>query len=106
MKKINLTFTGNQEITNNEYFKPFICSSDIEMPKMYNQGYNSYRFIGGEPDFIGQNMPEILRTETNNYKFFECQIKVYRNDKTSVSGYYTKSINKNTSEIIENFIFD
>ena len=74
---------------------------------MYNQGYNSFRFVGGEPNFINDNLPAILKRDTTNYLFYECQIQVLRKDNTTVSGYYYKTINKNTNKIeSENFCFD
>jgi len=77
------------------------------MPKQYNQGWNSYRFIGGEPNFKAVNMPEIIKNETTNYIFYEVSIQIFRKDKTSVSGFYMKSYNKNTNKIeSENFHFD
>lgn len=105
MKTITLQNTGEQK-NYHSHFTPFICTSDIEMPKMYNQGYNSYRFVGGEPNFIGKNMPEILVRETANYLFYECQIQVVRKDGSTVSGNYSKSVNKNTNESIVRFNFD
>jgi hypothetical protein len=81
--QITITNTGEQKAYHN-YFKPFICNSDIDLPKMYNQGYNSFRFIGEEPTFKGDNMPQILKQETKNYLFYECQIIVVRKDTTTV----------------------
>jgi hypothetical protein len=103
--EINLKATGEQKIFN-DYFKPYVLASDIDMPKMYNQGYNSYRFIGGEPNFRGIDIPVNLRSETNNYKFFESQIIVYRKDKSTCSGTYNKTLNKTTGQITESFNFD
>lgn len=104
MKTIKITNTGEQMVYH-DYFKPFICTSDIELPKMYNQGWNSFRFV--EPvNFIGENMPEILKSETQNYKFYEADIKVIRKDNTSVSGFYYKSVNKTTGEVREIINFE
>ena len=104
-KDITLTSTGEQ-ICYHDYFKPFMCTSSIDMPKQYNQGWNSYRFVGGEPNFTGQNMPKILKRETNLYLYYECQIRVFRADKTTVSGYYYLTVNKETGEEREVFSFD
>ena len=73
-KQIQITCTGEQ-VVYHDYYKPFICIPDIEMPKMYNQGYNSFRFVGGEPEFTGKNMPEVLKRETNNYLFMSVKLK-------------------------------
>lgn len=105
MKTIEIQCTGEQKIFH-DYFKPFLCSTNIDLPKMYNQGYNSFRFIGGEPDFVGKNMPKILKSETKSYKFYECQIMVFRKDKTYISGNYYFTENKVTGEIKETFCFD
>jgi len=48
------------------------------MPKQYNQCWNSYRFIGGEPIFTAENMPEIIKNETTNYIFYEVSIQIFR----------------------------
>ena len=105
MNTIKITCT-NEQIVYHDYFKPFICTSDIDLPKMYNQGYNSFRFIGGEPEFIGLNMPEILKNETNNYLFYECQVQVKRKDGSTASGYYYKTVQKDNQIIKETFSFD
>ena len=102
---IQIINTGEQKIYH-DYFKPFVCKTDIDLPKMYNQGYNSFRFIGGEPEFTGINMPEILRSETKNYLFYEAQILVLRTDGTTCSGRYNKTVNKSTHEVKEIFCFD
>lgn len=104
-KEIIIKCTGEQKVFH-DYFKPFICTSNIELPKQYNQGYNSFRFIGGEPNFKGVDMPKILKRETNNYKFFECQIQIVRSDNSTVSGYYIVTENKATNEVNETFHFD
>ena len=103
--EIRIICTGEQKIYH-EYFKPFLCTCDIDLPKMYNQGYNSFRFVGGEPEFIGENMPEILKQETDKYLYYQCEIQVFRNNLSSCSGYYLKTVNKSTKEIIERFLFD
>ena len=103
--EIRIISTGEQEI-NHDYFKPFLCTSNIDLPKMYNQGLNSFRFIGGEPEFIGENMPEILKRENDSYLYYECQIKVFRNNLTYVSGNYYKSVCKISGTIKEIFCFD
>jgi len=105
MQTITIKPTGEQKVFH-DYFKPFICTSDIDLPKMYNQGYNCFRFVGGEPDFIGLDMPEVLKMETNNYTFFECQIQVLRSNGTAVTGHYYKTITKETGEAKQTFSFD
>ena len=104
-KQIQITCTGEQ-VVYHDYYKPFICIPDIEMPKMYNQGYNSFRFVGGEPEFTGKNMPEVLKRETNNYLFYECQIEVHNKDKRKTIGSYYKTVDKTNGEIKETFCFD
>ena len=103
--RITITNTGEQKIYH-DYFKPFICKSDLDLPKMYNQGYNSFCFIGQEPEFKADKMPEILKNETNNYFFYECQIEVLRKDNSKCFGYYYKTVNKTTKEQKETFSFD
>jgi len=104
MKTIKIKNTGKQ-IIYHDYFKPFICTADIDLPKLYNQGWNSFRFV--EPvNFIGENMPEILVRETNNYLFYESAIQVIRSDKSTISGFYYKTINKNTNESKETITFE
>jgi hypothetical protein len=104
MKTINLKNTGEQ-IIYHDYFKPFICTADIDPPKMYNQGLNNFRFV--EPvNFTGENMPEILVRETNNYLFYEADIQVIRKDKSTVSGFYYKTIDKTTGEAKETITFE
>lgn len=102
---IKLQFTGFQ-IIHNEYCKPYRLLSDIDLPRMYNQGYNSFRFIGGEPEFICDEIPCELKMETSNWAWYESQIQVFRKDGSSVMGYYYKTLNKNTNEIREVFSFD
>ncbi len=104
-QKIILTYTGKQNVYH-AYFKPYLCTSNIELPKMYNAGWNSFQFIGGTPEFSGENMPLILKFETENYTFYECQIEVFRKDGTKCSGYYSRSIVKATNEIKDTFSFD
>ena len=55
---------------------------------------NSFRFAGGEPEFIAKDMPLILKNETNNYLFYECQIEVMRKDESKVIGHYIRTHNK------------
>ncbi len=105
MITINLKFTGEKKVYH-DYFKPLILSPNIDLPKMYNQGLNSFRFIGGEPIFLSDNMPEENKRETTNFIFFESSIQVINSDGKTTSGNYYKSINKNTKEIKETFCFD
>ena len=105
MKTIKIIYAGKQEI-HHDYFKPQICTSDIDLPKMYNQGYNSFRFEGGEPQFLTDFIPTELKRETNNYLFHEAQIKVFRTNETFVTGNYYKTTNKATGETKETFCFD
>jgi hypothetical protein len=103
--EIRIICTGEQKIYH-EYFKPFLCTSDIDLPKMYNIGYNTYEFIGVKPDFIGENMPEILKQETDKFLYYESEIQIFRNDLSSCSGYYLKTVNKYTNETEEKFLFN
>ena len=103
--EIKIICSGKQEIYH-DYFKPFLCTSNIDLPSMYNQGYNSFRFKGGEPNFTGENMPKVFKRESNSYKFFEAARIVLRQDKTSVIGNYYLTENKITGEIKETFCFD
>ena len=105
MKRITITPTGEQKIYH-DYFKPIICTSDIDLPKQYNQGYNSFRFVGGEPELISNNIPVELKMETANYIFYENQIQVLRSNGTTVSGYFLITHNKGTGENKETFVFD
>ena len=105
MQTITLKFSGEQKVYH-DYFKPYLCTSDIEVPKMYNQGFNSFRFVGGEPNFIGVNTPRILQRETNNYLIYGCDIQIIRSDKSTVSGRYNLTINKITGGERETFDFD
>lgn len=103
--KIKINCAGEQTIFH-EYFKPFKCTSDIDLPKMYNQGYNSFRFEGGEPDFIGENMPQIPYRSLRTHDVYECQIIVSRSNGTTVSGRYINYVCKITGNKREIFDFD
>lgn len=102
---ITIKYSGQQKIYNN-YYKPFQCISNVEMPKMYNAGYNTYRFKGVQPVFIGENMPLILKNDTPTFSFYECQIEIMRKDGTACSGEYYRVVNKITGEIEEKFMFN
>lgn len=102
---ITINCTG-QQVVYHDYFKPFICTSDIDLPQMYNQGYNSFRFFGGEPEFSGSNMPEINKVSLTNFDKYECQIQVLRKNGTKVSGYYIKYVNKKNGSVREVFNFE
>ena len=89
----------------NPYFKPLVLESSINMPKMQNAGYNSFVFEGGENvNFTFEAMPEDLKIETNKFKFYETQIIVYRADKSTCSGTYYKTIEKETNKVIKETI--
>ena len=101
--KITITFTGEQKVYN-DYHKPYVCVSNIEIPKMYNAGWNTYKFKGVQPVFAFENMPLILKHDYPTYSFYECTIQIMRKDGTSCSGEYHKVVNKVTGEIEEKFI--
>lgn len=103
--KIKLTYSGVQNVYH-DHFKPYLCTSDIDLPKMYNQGWNSFRFIGGEPEFSGENIPTVLKSETETFVNYESEIEVFRKDGTKCSGYYYKTLNKKTGLVKETFCFD
>jgi hypothetical protein len=106
MAAITITCTGEQK-NYHDHWKPFLCTSDKDLPKQYNAGMNSFRFVGGEPEFISKDIPLILKNETNNYIFYECQIEVLRKDGTKVIGCYMRTDNKEDNSISsENFHFD
>ena len=102
---ITIKCSGQQKVYNN-YYKPFQCVSNVEMPKMYNAGYNTYRFKGVQPVFIGENMPLILKNDTPTFSFYDCQIEIMRKDGTACSGEYYRVVNKITGEIEEKFSFN
>ena len=104
MKTIKLINTGEQ-IIYHDYFKPFICNADIDPPKMYNQGLNSFRFVENV-NFTGENMPQILARESKNYLFYESALIVFRKDKSTISGFYYKTVNKTTGETKEIITFE
>jgi hypothetical protein len=105
MKTIKITLSEKQTIENNN-IGLFLCETDIELPKMYNAGFNHYLFVGGEPQFIGIDMPEVLKMNTDNFTYYECKIMIKRNDNTIVNGYYLKNVNKNTGKTEVKFLFN
>ncbi len=108
---IHLTATGKQK-QYNEYFKPFIVKADIELPKMYNKGYNHFDF--DEPvTFTQSNIPFVtakmgfrgeLEKETAYYKYYDTQIQVIRADGSTVSGNCYRTVEKATGKVIEETI--
>lgn len=103
--KVILNCTGEQ-IIYNDYFKPFKCVANVDLPKMYNAGYNTYEFVGNKLTFEGVNMPEIINYESDNYIKYDFQIIVFRKNGTTVSGSYTKTINKVTNTVTEYISFN
>ena len=105
MNTITIYGTGKRSCFHDHY-NPLVCKSDKDLPKMYNQGWNSFRFVGGEPNFIGNNIETNKVQEYSIFKKEETQILVLRSDGSSVSGYFIRTTNKNTGEIREVFHFD
>jgi hypothetical protein len=106
MATITITCTGEQKVYH-DHWKPFVCTTDSEIPDMYNAGMNHFLFIGGQPNFIGQNMPEIVKLETENYIFYECSVEVVGTNDVKVSGQYIKTLDKRTNTITsEQFCFN
>jgi len=102
---ITIKSLGHQKVYN-DYYKPFQCISNIEIPKMYNAGWNTYKFKGVQPVFIGENMPLILKNDTPTFSFYECQIEIIRKNGNPCSGEYYRVVNKITNEIEEKFSFN
>jgi hypothetical protein len=97
---MNIVLTNTGEIKEyNQYFKPYILKADKPMPAMYNAGMNSFRF-DVEPVFELQNMPLDLKTETDNYIYFESVVRVEQNEKTW-SGYFYATQEKATGKFIK-----
>lgn len=103
--KIEIISTGETKVYH-DYFKPLICKSDIDLPKMYNQGYNSYRFIGGEPEFHTKGLEIHSSRETDNYIFGETRIEVINSDGHKTAGYLYTTTNKATGEVKHTFSFE
>jgi len=75
---------------------------------MYNAGYNSYTFIGGEPVFSCDIPDEVLtvKLEGENYVYYNpIQIIVERKDGTTCGGIFYRHKVKATGENIDGFNF-
>ena len=104
---IILTPTGERIKYHNSFF-PYVLKADKELPKQYNQGLNSFRFVGGEPDFIGKDMPKpkINEVETENYLIYDYQVIIFRENGDTLSGNYTNYVEKATGKERPIFKFD
>lgn len=105
---IQLTFTGNKKKYPNPYYSPYIVTADKELPKMYNAGYNSYNFIGGEPVFSCDIPDEVLtvKLEGKDYIYYNSiYIEVERKDGTTCGGTFYRRKVKETGENVDGFNF-
>ncbi len=103
---IELTYTGEQKIYH-DHHKPFIVKASIDLPKMYNAGWNCFMFEGGEPNFSLKNeLPLRVKLDSEKYTFFETEaIEVTRKDGTTCSGYFTRTIRKEDNHVTNTFNF-
>lgn len=81
-----------------EYYFPFVATCDVELPEIYNGGWNTYYFRN-PVEFTLINMPELLKQETANYKFFGAYIQVTTPKGKQITFNYYKSVNKNTGKV-------
>jgi len=103
---IQLTFTGEQKVYH-EFHKPFVCAADVEIPKMYNAGSNSFAFEGGEPSFIMTNdLPLTIKLDTAERTYYESVgIQITRSNGKAVSGYFQRTVVKADGRKIDVFNF-
>lgn len=105
MSVIKITGSTEKEIYN-EYYTPFKCTADCEMPTISNGGYNNYSFPSGTT-FEFENIP--LHESKNRYseesKFsgFAAEICVFFTCGKYISGTYENTLNKETGKLTENF---
>lgn len=105
MLTIKITGSNAQKV-HNEYHKPFLCKADRAIPKMRNNGYNSFFFC--EPvNFVFENMPLVEKTYANgkpltseNYTWYDCSIEVTDPYGRKITGYYYATYDKKTCKFI------
>ena len=102
----NLQIIGsNEQVIYHDYFKPYQCKVNGIFPKMYNGGWNDYHFEE-TVNFSFDNMPLVPKlygdreVETDNYKFYSCQIQAEDITGKKISGYYYITFDKKANKFI------
>ena len=78
-------------------FNRYQFKADGTFPPMKNGGFSNFYFIT-PVNFEPVNIPQVLKRETENYKFYELPFDATDNTGKTISGYYYRSENKHTGK--------